>query len=149
MAAAQTPHSQRRRRQLQAMGIQPWRLRAQPQLAGASPQAADPEAGVGCVVVVPASCETRIRDLLMRALRSGGPELARVGCVTGGGGVLPSAGCYLLLDAGLEAEVLAHRPQAQRHVLASPSRLLTAAGKRELWQSLREIRRQLATGVAA
>lgn len=136
------PRAERRRQQLQAMGIQPWRLRRESgPAAGATPDAAE----IGCIVLVPQGCPTRIRDLLARALQAGGPVLARIGCVSveSAGMTLVPAATYLLLDAGLEPMLASRHPQSARHVLGDPAQLLTAAGKRWLWQALRSIRQQL------
>lgn len=134
--------AERRRQQLQAMGIQPWRLRRESvRAAGATADAAE----IGCIVLVPQGCPTRIRDLLARALQAGGPALARIGCVSveSTGMTLLPAATYLLLDAGLESMLATRYPQSARHVLGDPAQLLTAVGKRWLWQALRSIRQQL------
>lgn len=133
---------ERRLQQLQAMGIQPWRLRRPP----AEVQPALAESGVGCVVLVPVDCDLRIRDLLARALQAAGPVLARAGCISMNPAQMsapPPAAAYLLLDGRLEAAVAAARPQAVRHGLDHPQQLLDAQGKRRLWQCLRAIRLDL------
>jgi hypothetical protein len=145
----------RRARVLHALGLTPWVRRAATG-AAVAPAATEPtvdQAGVACVVILPASCSARELDLLGRALHAGGAVLARAARLSVQGGQLeapvPAAHAYLVfgdaqahaLGRALPAAVMS---QAQIVLADEPGLVLAdAAAKRRLWNALRSVRRAL------
>jgi hypothetical protein len=148
----------RHTRLLKAMGVTPWRLRAG-ESAGPS---ADVLAGEGavttgeratCVVVLPAGCTERERDVVGHALRAFGAITARAARLEVGAaglGHVPVAATYLVFgDAQARAlgrQLSAAQQDAAHIVLVdTPSLILTdAAAKRRLWNGLRALGRAFA-----
>ena len=150
-ASVQAAH---RARVLHALGLTPWVRRAATG-AAVAPAATEPtvdQAGVACVVILPASCSARELDLLGRALHAGGAVVARAARLSVQGGQLatvPTARAYLVfgdaqahaLGRALPAAVMS---QAQIVLADEPGLVLAdAAAKRRLWNALRSVRRAL------
>jgi hypothetical protein len=152
-ASVQTAH---RARVLHALGLTPWVRRVA--AVAAPPQAASmpvpDEAGVPCVVILPASSGARELDLLGRALHAGGAVLARAARIPVRDGQLvapvPAARAYLVfgdaqahaLGRALPAAVMS---RALIVLADEPGQVLAeAAAKRRLWNALRSVRRALA-----
>lgn len=152
----------RRARVLHALGVTPWRLRAQApapaQVREATPgfriQTAPTTAATArCVVVLPEGCGARELDLLGRALTSYGAPLARAARVTVRAGELvgpvPAVPAYLVFGEAQARALGRELPAAvtrQAHIVLAdePAQLPTAAAKRRLWSALRQLRRSLA-----
>jgi hypothetical protein len=142
-----------RARVLRALGVTPWRRRERPASPAAVVAAASgaPVAAPTCVVLLPAGCAARELDLLGRAFCAFGPGLARAPRIEVGAGParIPQARAYLVfgeaqahaLGRDLPAEAM-HRAHI---VLAdAPAGVLAGgAGKRRLWNALRNLRRAL------
>ncbi|SFS06708.1 hypothetical protein SAMN05216570_2176 [Dyella sp. OK004] len=146
-----------RTRVLRALGVMPWVQRAAASsrtndtLAVTAPM---PEAQVGdCVVLLPAGCDTKALDLLGRALHAFGPALARAARIEVRDGQLsaaPVARAYLVFGEAQAHALGRELPAAtlnQAHIVLAdePAGVhASAAGKRRLWQALRNLRRALA-----
>lgn len=154
---AVAPAAAHRARLLHALGLTPWQRRQATQDA-AAPLADDvplsATAHAGCVVLLPAACDTRALDLLGRALTSAGAALARAARVRVQPGeaeiAVPQARAYLACGEA-QAHALGRSlpmqamEQAQIVLVDEPARLLDdATAKRRLWIALRTLRRSLA-----
>lgn len=144
----------RRDRLLRAMGVTPWRLRAD------GPVAQEPandvpaaDGRVACVVILPAGCDARELDLIGRALRAFGPVTGRAARLEAGErglGQVPVAAAYLAFGEA-QARALGHElpaavmSAAQIVLVDTPEDILhKAAAKRRLWNALRAMGRALA-----
>jgi len=148
----------RHARLLKVMGVTPWRLRAG--------ESAGPSADVGedvgavpsgeratCVVILPAGCTERERDIVGHALRAFGAVTARAARLEVGAaglGHVPAAATYLVFGDA-QARALGHQLSAAQQGAAqivlvdTPSLILTdAAAKRRLWNGLRALGRAFA-----
>ncbi|MBB3227315.1 DNA polymerase III psi subunit [Luteibacter sp. Sphag1AF] len=161
VAAVASTDPRRRARLLKAMGVTPWRLRSGPDAASAAMGEAMPaspmamETDAVCVVVIPAGCDERQLELIGRALRATGPQLARAARLEagqGGLGVVPVARAYLVFGEA-QAHALGHdlpaavMSAADIVLVDEPARIVAEPGaKRRLWNGLRTLRRALAAG---
>lgn len=148
----------RHARLLKVMGVTPWRLRAG-ESAGPSADSVEDEGAAPrgeratCVVVLPAGCTERERDIVGHALRAFGAVTARAARLevgAGGLGHVPAAATYLVFGDA-QAHALGHELSAAQQGAAqivlvdTPSLILTdAAAKRRLWNGLRVLGRAFA-----
>lgn len=145
----------RRQRLLREFGVVPYRLRQAPDVSPVATSSPDLPPATGadaaCVLVLPAACQPRERDLIGRAMTSFGAAFARAPRVEASAGALagdvPVARAYLAfgeaqaraLGLGLPAEVMA---TADVILLDPPEQLLQASGKRRLWSAVNALRRR-------
>lgn len=146
----------RHARLLKVMGVTPWRLRAVAP-GGSSADAVDelPVSGehAACVVILPAGCDERERDIVGHALRAFGAVTARAARLEVGDrglGPVPPSATYLVFGEA-QARALGHELSAAQQGAAqivlvdTPLRILTeAAAKRRLWNGLRALGRAFA-----
>ncbi|HET7268740.1 MAG TPA: hypothetical protein VFJ15_11580 [Oleiagrimonas sp.] len=148
-----------RHRVLRALGVTPYGLRAPCRADESAPSAADAgaptcapavDATSACVLVMPADCAKRERNLveqIMCALGGVFAEAVRVEVTAGQLPSVPSARAYLAfgkaqahaLGRVLPADVMA---VAEVLLVDAPDVLFDAAAKRRLWQAVSGLRRQ-------
>lgn len=145
----------RRQRLLREFGVVPYRLRQVAPVASVEEPVGRPSSDgavvAECVLVLPAACQARERDLIGRAMSGFGAAFARAARVEVGDGMVsgdvPVARAYLAfgeaqaraLGLSLPAEVMA---TADVILLDPPGELLQAAGKRRLWAAVNALRRR-------
>jgi hypothetical protein len=146
----------RHERLLKVMGVTPWRLRATGPAAPSTGPLDEPSVAgerAACVVILPAGCDERERDIVGHALRAFGAVTARAARLEVGPrglGQVPQAATYLVFGEA-QARALGHelsaaqQDAAQIVLVDTPSLILTdAAAKRRLWNGLRALGRAFA-----
>lgn len=148
-----------RARVLRVLGFVPWIRRTRPQMGradgatGTQGLQSAPAPRMACVVVLAEHCSPAALDLLGRAMRTGGPLLARAGRIRAHAGKLervPAAATYLVFGAA-QAEVLRQSLPAALAASASlmvvdelAAVLAEGRAKQRLWVALRGLRARLA-----